>query len=47
MHPYIGAFIEGIATLLCRLSSYAIADLELPYATFVESFIGTGLVVAG
>lgn len=44
--PYLGAIIEGIATLLCRLSSKTIGELNPKYSTVIDSFIGTSLVVA-
>lgn len=47
VNPYLGAFIEGIATLLCRLASRTIHDLNIRHATFIESFICTSLVVSG
>lgn len=47
MSAYLGAFIEGMATLLCRLASRTIADLGIRHATFIDSFVGTSLVVAG
>lgn len=43
----MGAVIEGVATLLCRLCSKAIAENNPKYATFIDSFFGTALVVAG
>ncbi|XP_055304880.1 aquaporin-11 isoform X1 [Sitodiplosis mosellana] len=46
VNAYLGAFIEGFATLLCRLASRTIADLGMRHAAFIDSFIGTGLVVA-
>lgn len=42
-----GAFIEGIATLLCRLASKTLSEKGPKYANIVDSFIGTSLVVAG
>lgn len=42
----VGAVIEGVATALCRIASRAIADLEPKFASIIESFIGTSLVVA-
>jgi len=42
-----GAFIEGIATLLCRLASKTLAEKEPKYTSILDSFIGTSLVVAG
>jgi aquaporin related protein len=42
-----GAFIEGIATLLCRLASKTLSEKGPKYAQILDSFIGTSLVVAG
>lgn len=47
VHAYAGAFIEGLATLMCRLASRTIADLGIRHSVIIESFIGTSLVVAG
>lgn len=44
--PYLGAFIEGIATLLCRIASKTIAELNPKFSSLIDSFIGTSLVVA-
>ncbi len=41
-----GAIIEGVATLLCRLTSKYLGDLEPKYASAIDSFIATSLVVA-
>lgn len=41
----VGAVIEGVATALCRIASRAIADAEPKFASIIESFIGTSLVV--
>lgn len=41
-----GAVVEGIATCLCRLASRSLSDLNPRYATAIDSFIGTSLVVA-
>ncbi|XP_026321300.1 aquaporin-11 isoform X2 [Hyposmocoma kahamanoa] len=41
-----GAVIEGIATCLCRLASKALGDLNPRFATAIDAFIGTSLVVA-
>lgn len=41
-----GAVIEGVATCLCRLASKTLGDLNPKYATAIDSFIGTSLVVA-
>jgi len=46
VNPYLGAFIEGVATLLCRLASRALAELGPKHATIIDSFVGTSLVVA-
>lgn len=43
--PYVGAVIEGIATLLCRLASKSIAEINPRFGTMIDSFIGTTLVV--
>lgn len=45
VHPYIGAFIEGLATLLCRVASKSIAELNPRFGTIIDSFVGTTLVV--
>lgn len=42
-----GAVIEGVATCVCRLSSKALGELNPRFATAIDSFIGTSLVVAG
>ncbi|XP_026735713.1 aquaporin-12 isoform X1 [Trichoplusia ni] len=42
-----GAVVEGIATCLCRLASKSLGDLNPRFATAIDSFIGTSLVVAG
>lgn len=47
VNPYLGAAIEGVATLLCRLASKTIAELEPKHSSVIDSFIGTSLVVAG
>lgn len=47
VNPYIGAVIEGLATLLCRIGSKAIAEKNPKFASILDSFIGTLLVVAG
>ncbi|KAH9634269.1 hypothetical protein HF086_011529 [Spodoptera exigua] len=41
-----GAVVEGIATCLCRLASRGLGDLNPRFATAIDSFIGTSLVVA-
>ncbi|XP_014361466.2 aquaporin-11 isoform X2 [Papilio machaon] len=41
-----GAVVEGAATCLCRLTSRALADLSPRFATAIDAFIGTSLVVA-
>ena len=38
-----GAIIEGVATLLCRLTSKYLGDLEPKYAAAIDSFIATSL----
>uniref|UniRef100_U5EGT0 Aquaporin n=1 Tax=Corethrella appendiculata TaxID=1370023 RepID=U5EGT0_9DIPT len=43
---YLGAFIEGLATLMCRLASKTIAEKDAKFASIMDSFIGTSLVVA-
>lgn len=43
--PYLGAAIEGVATLLCRLASKTLAELEPKHSSVIDSFIGTSLVV--
>lgn len=45
--PYIGATIEGIATLMCRIASKSIAELNPRFGTIIDSFVGTTLVVLG
>ena len=45
--PLIGAVIEGVATLLCRLASKALSENNPKHASTIDSFIGTSLVVAG
>lgn len=45
--PYLGAVIEGVATLLCRLASKTISEKEPRFGSYIDSFIGTSLVVAG
>jgi len=46
VHPYLGAAIEGIATLLCRLASKALSEKGSQFCSIIDSFIGTSLVVA-
>lgn len=41
-----GVIIEGIATCLCRLASRSLSDTNPRFATAIDSFIGTSLVVA-
>ncbi|KAM3959645.1 aquaporin isoform 2-T2 [Aphomia sociella] len=41
-----GAVVEGVATCLCRLASKSLGDLNPRFATAIDSFIGTSLVVA-
>ncbi|XP_035788197.1 aquaporin-11 [Anopheles aquasalis] len=43
---YLGAFIEGFATLCCRLASKVISEKDAKFGAFIDSFIGTSLVVA-
>lgn len=45
--PYVGAAIEGVATLLCRLASKTLSEKEPKFSSYIDSFIGTSLVVAG
>lgn len=47
VNVYLGAFIEGFATLLCRLASRALAELGPRHTSVLDSFIGTSLVIAG
>uniref|UniRef100_A0A1Q3FJU2 Aquaporin n=1 Tax=Culex tarsalis TaxID=7177 RepID=A0A1Q3FJU2_CULTA len=42
---YLGAFIEGLATLACRLASKVISEKDAKFGAFIDSFIGTSLVV--
>lgn len=44
---YLGAFIEGLATLCCRLASKVISEKDAKFGAFIDSFIGTSLVVLG
>ncbi|XP_034477424.1 aquaporin-11 [Drosophila innubila] len=44
--PYVGAAIEGVATLLCRLASKTLSLKEPKFSSYIDSFIGTSLVVA-
>ncbi|XP_015595611.1 aquaporin-11 isoform X2 [Cephus cinctus] len=41
-----GAFIECIATCMCRVASRVLGDLNPRFATAIDSFVGTSLVVA-
>ncbi|KOB79337.1 Aquaporin-12, partial [Operophtera brumata] len=41
-----GAVVEGVATCMCRLASKSLGDLNPRFATAIDSFIGTSLVVA-
>ncbi|CAH2092648.1 unnamed protein product [Euphydryas editha] len=41
-----GAIVEGIATCMCRLASRSLSDINPKFATAIDSFIGTSLVVA-
>ena len=45
--PLHGAIVEGAAVLLCRLVARALSDRHHPFATAINSFCGTSLVVAG
>nr|BAQ25600.1 Lhip1 aquaporin [Belgica antarctica] len=44
--PLAGAFVEGVATLLCRLASKTLSEKNPKFTTALDSFIGTSLVVA-
>ncbi|XP_012286585.1 aquaporin-11 [Orussus abietinus] len=41
-----GAFIEGIATCMCRVASRCISELSPRFGTALDAFVGTSLVVA-
>lgn len=41
-----GAIVEGVATMLCRLTSKYLSDSEPRYAAAIDSFVATSLVVA-
>lgn len=41
-----GALVEGVATLLCRLTSKFLSEKEPQYASAIDSFVATSLVVA-
>jgi len=41
-----GAMVEGVATLLCRLTSKYLSESEPQFASAIDSFVGTSLVVA-
>jgi len=41
-----GAVIEGVATMLCRLTTKMIATMEPKYGGSIDAFIATSLVVA-
>ncbi|CAG9130744.1 unnamed protein product [Plutella xylostella] len=41
-----GAVVEGVATCMCRLASKSLGDLNPRFASAIDSFIGTSLVVA-
>ncbi|XP_058463981.1 aquaporin-11 [Malaya genurostris] len=43
---YWGAIIEGFATLCCRLASKVISEKDAKFGAFIDSFVGTSLVVA-
>lgn len=47
VNPYVGAVIEGVATLLCRLASKTLCEKGPKFCSIIDSFIGTSLVVAG
>ncbi|XP_045500299.1 aquaporin-12 isoform X2 [Colias croceus] len=42
-----GALVEGVATCMCRLASRALGDINPRFATAIDAFVGTSLVVAG
>ena len=42
-----GCIVEGVATLLCRLTSKFLSDKEPQYSAAIDSFVATSLVVAG
>ncbi|XP_058984864.1 aquaporin-11-like [Musca domestica] len=46
VNPYLGAAIEGLATLLCRLASKTLSEKGPKFCSIIDSFIGTSLVVA-
>uniref|UniRef100_A0A1B0A4L1 Aquaporin n=1 Tax=Glossina pallidipes TaxID=7398 RepID=A0A1B0A4L1_GLOPL len=46
VNPYLGAAIEGFATLLCRLASKTLNEKGPKFCSIIDSFIGTSLVVA-
>ncbi|EDW79678.2 aquaporin-11 [Drosophila tropicalis] len=46
VNVYLGAVIEGVATLLCRLASKALSEKEPKFSSYIDSFVGTSLVVA-
>jgi len=41
-----GALVEGVATMLCRLTSKFLSEKEPQYANAIDSFVATSLVVA-
>jgi len=41
-----GAIVEGVATMLCRLTSKYLSEQEPQYASAIDSFVATSLVVA-
>jgi len=41
-----GAIVEGVATMLCRLTSKMIAAVEPKFGGSIDAFIGTSMVVA-
>lgn len=41
-----GAFIEGVATCICRVMSRGLGDLNPRFSTIIDSFVATSLVVA-
>lgn len=43
----IGAFIECVATCICRVVSRVLGELNPRCSNLIDSFVGTSLVVAG
>ena len=42
----LGFAVEGVATMLCRLTSKLLSDNEPQFANAIDSFVATALVVA-